>query len=205
MANPNPNKKTHLAYFNNEGGENNFRCHLLCGQCVFVKDNGEQCRNRVCVGYPYCRVHTRKKYGVEVRERAEGGKGLFATRNFAVDAWIVPFVGEPVQDECTTRRYRGDPPYTITDGDDTDLDASCIRGTASMASANFDANRVSLGQEFHNTTFQSRGDNDATWLRAMQNINAGEEILLYPGEDGFRERVGHRTRRTTRDDNRPCP
>ena len=70
-----------------------FRCRLDCDQCTHIKDNGQQCRNRVCFGIPVCWVHSIQVHGVTIRPSTipGAGKGLFAVGEFEEDKCIGGF------------------------------------------------------------------------------------------------------------------
>ena len=42
---------------------------LRCANCKFIKANGEQCKNRVCIGLPYCHIHKKIMQLLKVKKR----------------------------------------------------------------------------------------------------------------------------------------
>jgi hypothetical protein len=186
-----------------------FRCKLQCGQCTHIKPDGARCRNRVCFGTPVCWIHSIKKYGLRVKPSTvpDAGKGLFATKEFQEDDWIVPYVGELITENCLVRRYQErTAAYATANGRRTAVDSACQRGIASMANGIFNANGAVGPLRDHNVVIQNKVFGEAPhglWLRATEGIPIGRELFVYYG-DGFTLSDDNVTRRTTRADTRPC-
>jgi hypothetical protein len=60
----------------------------------------EFCTNTLGWAYPYCAEHAREIFGVEVRPSPVHGMGLFAVREFAPRAKVVPFGGALFRNEA---------------------------------------------------------------------------------------------------------
>lgn len=203
-----------------------FRCKLECGQCQFVKANDERCRNRVCIGHPYCWIHNKGQYAVKVRDStiAAAGRGLFATEDIKKGQWITPYFGETIPKTCLDQRYPGGEdslaPYTVeygAGGRTRYVDSACRRGIAGMANALFDENNNPLPKEDHNAVLLYRKYEKAKrgrspvkhtrmlWLKATKAIPAGHEIFCHYGDDyKLNHNNDHETRRTRAPDTRPC-
>ena len=185
-----------------------WQCALECGRCDHVKPGGVRCRNRVCVGTPTCWVHTAALYGVRAKTStiAGAGKGLFATRDFAANEWICPYVGEAIGQACLDARYPGDvtAPYVeMLPGGRGYVDSACMRGIGSLANALFtNAGRCrSLGQ--HNAKASFRRGLGQTWLKTTKRVARGAEIFHYYGA-AYRLEDGHVTKSARGADTRPC-
>lgn len=188
-----------------------FRCNLRCDQCAFIKADGTRCRNRVCIGYPLCWIHTKKEYALRVKDSTiEGaGKGLFSLKELDAGEWICPYVGESISEACLNNRYGedGTAPYAVQEDDfiyeESYIDSACVRGVGAMANGLFRRDGVSRTEAQHNTTLADRPGYDGIWLKASRAIAADEELFVYYG-DQYRLQDDHRTRRTRLPDNRPC-
>lgn len=180
-----------------------FRCNLECGRCTFIKENNERCRNRVCMGYPLCWIHTKRRYGVQSRQSCVHGKGLFATRDIPAESWIAPYGGETISQQCLDYRYPGDmtAPYAVDEGGDSYKDGACNRGIGALSNARFRRDGMVSTPARHNAEIAHR--NGQLWLRSTKAIPTDEEIFTYYG-DMYRLEDTHVTKRTTRSDNRPC-
>lgn len=189
-----------------------FRCRLRCDQCSYVKPDGQRCRNRVCIGYPLCWIHTKKEFSLRVKDSTiEGaGKGLFATTGFYQDQWICPYVGENVTHGCLDARYPGDVtapyatqyenPLAFNAGDF--VDSACVRGVGAMANGIFLPDGTSAGVEHHNAQIETR-EGGVLWLRATEDIGPHDEIFLHYGDQYVLEN-NYSTRRSRLPDTRPC-
>lgn len=195
------------------GVNQNWQCRIHCARCTYIKADGIQCRNRVCYGSPLCWQHNKILYGVKSRPSTipGAGKGLFATRAFAQDAWICPMTCEQITQACLNQRYPGDmtAPYVDVDENQNITDCACSRGIGSQANALFDANGLVLDQNLHNananTRFNANGNSMGIWIEARTNIAAGDEIFLWYGPN-YRLENNHETKRrsTKIPDTRPC-
>jgi hypothetical protein len=184
-----------------------FQCHLQCGQCNRFTKNGNQCRRRVCFGYPSCWQHTIADYGIKIRSSTviNGGKGLFATRNIPQGTWICPYLGELITETCLNIRYPGDETaiYVEPLRPGVYIDSACQRGIGSMANGLFTPNGIPLPASFHNVLAFYRPELDQVWLWARRNIPQNTELFLHYGPD-YRLQGYHNTRRRQTIDTRPC-
>ena len=185
----------------------NFRCHLTCGRCTFLRAGGVRCKNRVCFGTPICWTHTRQLYGVRLGMSTlpGAGKGLFNMRTRKKGDWLCPYGGEEITSACVDQRYPLDAtaPYAV-DGDDGNFrDAACARGIGAMANGRFRANGYSLPLNRHNAVIEDRDGGAGAWIRATRRIRANAEIFVYYG-DAYVLENNHETRRRSGNDTRPC-
>lgn len=199
----NRNQTSRLTFFNEKDGYE-FSCHLQCSRCAFIKANGERCKLRTCIGNPLCWIHNLGQYGVKVKDSTiqDGGKGLFAAKNFADGDWICPHGGENIGADCMNRRYgeQNTAPYAIDD----EIDAACERGIGSMTNGKFTRNGRSRPIQEHNAELSIRRGGEY-WLQATQDIAPGEEIFVYYGNAYELYDAEHDTRRTTTPANPICP
>lgn len=189
-----------------------FRCHLRCDTCTYVKADGHRCKNRVCIGYPMCWIHTKKEYGLRVKDSTvEGaGKGLFTLNGAENGEWICPYVGDEISQECLDTRYP-DPeqtaPYAVQNEDfiyeESYVDSACVRGVGSMANGLFRRDGRPRAVSLHNAEIEYRIDAKGLWLKARKDIEEGGEILVHYGDE-YRLVDDHITRRRRGDDTRPC-
>lgn len=188
----------------------NFNCKLKCQRCNVIKDNGERCKNTVCIGAPTCWIHAVQKYGVQVRDTDNDKKGLFATRHIEANQWICPMGGEQITQYCLDNRYPGDitapygNSYQTNGGEQRVRDSACKRGIGSMAQAKFKQNGYSETRNNHNAEIAYRPTHRAPWVVALRDIDEDEEIFVYSGDEFKDGDYEHSTYRTTRDDTRPC-
>lgn len=185
----------------------NFRCKIQCGQCDHIKPDGERCRNRVCIGFPTCWIHSKITYGVKVKDSLEvnSEKGLFATRDFETGDWICPYSGELITNQCLEARYPGDrtAPYAVSRASDNlYIDSACVRGIGSMANGRFKRDGFSRNRCLHNAEIVTRRG-AGIWLKAIRDIEEGDEIFVYYGDE-YRLDLDHNTKRTKKCDTRPC-
>ena len=158
-------------------GEFSFACSLQCQQCGVVKADGSRCRNRVCVGVPYCHVHLFYKKHLKIKPSTipGAGKGLFAARPNAGDDIVfrrgdvvVEYGGESIDRATLDHRYgRYTAPYGLQRRADLFENAACKRGAGSLANHKplSQANaRYSVGRDRMN-------------LVATKNIRNGQEIF----------------------------
>lgn len=183
-----------------------FTCALECQQCEFIKSDGQRCRNRVCFGTPLCWVHTKRVYGVQSRDStvANAGKGLFATKDFEEGEYIIPYIGEIITENCLNQRYDDEitAPYTTDFSRRRYIDSACQRGTASRANGLFRSNGRSRTRRVHNAEIVNR-PSQGIWLQATRDIDRGNEIFVWYGNNYILQN-NHETKRTRRQDNRPC-
>lgn len=213
QAHPTNGLSRNRFYMENVDPNDDWSCAIKCDQCTFVKANGNQCLNTVCFGSPYCWIHNRMAYGVRARPSTipGAGKGLFATRPFAVDDWICPMICESLTQACFDTRYPGNvtAPYAeqdIFNAPFNIVDCACERGIGSFANARFNANGTVRPLNDHNALTEHRNEIGffvGIWLRANQPIQPGSEIFLWYGDNYILEN-NHTTRRRKGNDGRPC-
>ncbi len=92
-------------YFHFHTNEGNFDEKLNCMSCQFIKADGLQCKNRVCIGLPYCWLHERfiKHLEVTVSNIPNAGLGVYAfngtdTREiiFKQGDLVTPYFGQVI-------------------------------------------------------------------------------------------------------------
>ena len=113
-----------------------FSCKIKSVRCNFLKSDGSRCRNKVVVSAPFCWQHTKRLFGVRVKESAHvpGEKGLFAAQDFRRNDFIIPYYGN-VQASTQNDDIYGEEtaPYAADLGEHEVIDAACYRGAASAA------------------------------------------------------------------------
>lgn len=180
-----------------------FDCHLQCGRCNHLKNDGTRCKNRVCFGFPICWIHTIQVYGVRLRDSTlpDVGKGLFAARDIPSNSWICPYRGERIGRGCLNQRYGNDTaPYAVTHRR-AFIDSACSRGIAAMANGLFRVDGNSMSVRRHNAIIRVRGN--GVWLKSRREIRDGDEIFVWYG-DNFILQDSHETKRKRGLDSRPC-
>lgn len=184
---------------------NEFKCHILCDRCTYVKDNGERCKNRVCFGIPVCWVHTIKEYGIKIKKSTLPGvgKGLFSTSRIERDTWICPYIGESINEQCLNQRYPGNmtAPYAVKKGQRYE-DSACMRGSGAMANGKFRANGQAQTAQRHNAVIRNR-PGYGLWIWSTKNILRDREIFVHYGGQ-YRLENNHVTKRMRGPDTRPC-
>ena len=110
--------------------EHNFRCRLKYSRCMALNRHGFGTRcGRHTVRHPFCRQHTKKKLGVDMRPSAIHGCGLFALRTFERGDVIIPYTGDPTNRTHMFRTQgRNGSPYGVTLAGGHWVDAACLRG-----------------------------------------------------------------------------
>jgi SET domain-containing protein len=154
------------------------------------------CTEKTTHTYFVCTGHLKEIYGLEIRQAAEKGLGLFALKPFRKGERISQFGGELISAEELRRRYDRvfDPlwdtaPYAMAIRGRHDLvrDEMRARSPAAYANDSIDARalyvRVLKG-EFWATAYRIEATerransrvNARHQLKAMRDIEAGEEI-----------------------------
>ena len=162
-----------------------FCCELRAAQCAWAAG----CRRRVTIGLPHCWQHSKLVYGVKTAPSTipGGGKGLFATRDFAKGERICPYGGALLTAREIDDRYPGDTlaPYAVKVFHDAYRDAACDRGIGSMA------NGMRWKRDCNAELFATKGK--VLWLRAIRAIRTGDEILNHYQSDYFADDDLHTT------------
>ena len=149
-------------------------------------------------------MHTKIVYSVQVRDSTlvDAGKGRFATRDFEEGEWIIPYIGELINETCLNDRYGDDTaPYASAFSKRWYIDGACTRGTATRANGLFQRDGRSRTVNAHGAVIENR--DSGLWLRARREISEGDEIFVWYGDDYLLEGA-HRTRRSAIADTRPC-
>ncbi len=184
-----------------EDPNNNWSCHLHCGQCEQKKKDGKRCKKRVCFGTPLCWIHNKIKYGVQIADSSEtnAGKGLINTIDRKKHDWVCPFVGEKTTQYCINKWYPGGDnttaPYVECDPHSQHnfcYDSACRRGIGAMANTKTEKTRPqgrkgptvrqiarpSLQNCKAELRTPSEGGDGSFWLRTTQHLKAGKELFL---------------------------
>lgn len=184
---------------------NQFDCHIECGQCTQIKRDGNRCRNRVCYGFPLCWIHNQSEFGVRIRNSniPNAQKGLFATKPFARGNWICPYNGEHIDANCINLRYAEEEtaPYASEKDDGGFQDGACSRGIGNLANGIFNNDGTSKPINRHNSILVDR--EGELWLRATKRIQPNQEIYTFYGNEYILEDNYETKRRSVRD-TRPC-
>lgn len=134
-------------------------CALTCIRCP-ARDPVTlvRCREQVCIGLPFCQLHSRQYFNVEIRdaagyvkkarqlEPANFGQGLFAVSLddheqeerevlFKKGDLICWYISEQMERGLIHERYPGDmtAPYGFGATKDLAYDAACVRGMGAIA------------------------------------------------------------------------
>lgn len=69
-----------------------------CDQCHAKTKYGRRCRRTTCIQYPYCWMHMKTIYGVQVKnsEIPNAGKGLFATKSVKKNKTVAHYSSKEV-------------------------------------------------------------------------------------------------------------
>jgi hypothetical protein len=172
-------------HFASNDGQQLFNHELQCQQCRFIKANGEECRNRVCIGLPRCYHHLIAEYDLQIKTSTipNSGKGLFANQRtapanaivFRRNEIICPYNGEITNQDILTERY-GDytAPYAISIDNENAEDAAFVRGIGSVI------NHHAIAQR-RNVKFERIGDR--VFIVATKNIHNGHEMFVNYGNN----------------------
>lgn len=150
-------------------------------RCAFIKKNHQRCKNRVCIGLPYCHVHRIAAKHVDVEESniAHAGLGLFAdngTNNNAIvfkpNQKICDYDGEIMPLQQLHNRYgEYTAPYGFQINNTTAEDGALRRGLGNMPNHSIHANA------------QLKVSQRKGVIVASKNIKNGKEILVDYGVD----------------------
>ena len=156
-----------------------FACNLMCATCVAQTSNGNQCKNRTCIGVDYCWVHLLSMRQLRIKPSSiEGaGSGLFAMNNnkkdeilFRKNDIVIEYNGELINEEVLNTRYKTHTaPYGIQITKDQIEDGACKRGIGSIANHSYSPN----------VKYAIRGKRIV--LIAIKNIKHNNEILANYG------------------------
>ena len=169
-------------YFHFHTDEITFDAPLITTRCLFIKQNGDQCKISCTIGLPMCRHHLPMAYNVKVKpfEIEGAGNGLFAhdsTKDedaviFKKGDLIVPYYGEKITEETLNRRYgKSTAPYAIQLYKGYFEDGALERGVGSLL------NHSSRNQ---NCRFSISRNNSANII-ATKNIKNHKELYVSYG------------------------
>lgn len=195
--------------FSMVSGDPPFTCRLQTMQCAFGTEpyntppyEGKSCSRTVTIGLPLCWQHMKIVHGVQVKQAYRNntpiGKGLFATREFARDAWICPYINHEITEDELEARYPGDmqAPYAETNEGTgrqatTYHDAACVRGIAALA--NGEARKRDSNCTIEERGAPPGGTDYKLWLRARKRIKATDELIAHYGAEYFSTRMEEHT------------
>ena len=150
-----------------------FDCKLECKRCTALTKAGTQCNRNTRKQLPYCFQHARSLLGLEIKDSTipNAGLGVFATKPFAVNEAISPYIGETLTKTQMEERYGQDvAPYALKLSKNRFIDSACKRGTGSFINT----------KPGHNNARFSVHHTSAT-VRATRPIPAGKEIFVTYG------------------------
>ena len=161
-----------------------FQANVQCLQCAALKDNGQRCRRRTCIGSPLCFQHLESIKHLKVKQTPEyHGVGLFAYDRskpdnaivFRPDEIIVAYGGEVLTGEQINQRYDYDgEEHTAPYGLQRRRPRNSFEDGALLRSAGTLANHANRRQS--NCDFvQFQG---AMALKATKRIRNGQQILV---------------------------
>ena len=78
-----------------------YNMNETCIRCHALTSSGGQCKMRTCRQYPYCWMHMKMIYGVQVKnsEISNAGKGLFATKSVKKNKTITHYSSKEVSNQ----------------------------------------------------------------------------------------------------------
>jgi hypothetical protein len=162
-----------------------FYSRMYSSRCTFIKRNGEQCKNKCCIGIELCRTHVTIEKHLQIKKStiANAGLGLFAYKInsgqndiiFKKDQIICDYEGEEIdEDELRHRYHQYTAPYCIQIANDEYLDSALERGIGSLAN----------NKPHHNNAkfcISKRNGQSRVTIKATQNIRQGNEIFIAYG------------------------
>lgn len=158
-----------MSKFTSPDGE--FSCIPESRQCEALTTKEERCKRLTRQQLPYCYQHAKTMLGLQLGpSKIKGaGKGIFALKPFARNAFIAPYGGELIDEDELQRRYKDDvAAYAFQLAPNLYLDAACSRGVGSMSN-------TSPGN--NNAIIARRGKRTEAALYASKPIGIGDEIL----------------------------
>ena len=72
---------------------------------ICLKSN---CYKTFCIGYPYCKEHTKEKFYVEIKSSnfLKNELGVFAIKDLYPEDLKLPYIGEKISKEELIKRYK---------------------------------------------------------------------------------------------------
>ena len=175
-----------MKYFHHHGqGKEDFDEKLKSSTCTHIKDNGQQCKNKVVIGQPLCWIHNRtvKNVKIAISQIQEAGLGLYAFDSKENDNAIIfkkgekicRYYGEHVDQEELVGRY-GDytAPYGFQIRNNVFQDAAIQRGVGSLINHN---------RQNKNCRFSTNTRNTMIWIVATKAIRNNKELYIDYGKD----------------------
>jgi hypothetical protein len=177
-----PNSSYYFNFYNPQF-DRIFYSRMYSDRCEYVKKNGQQCKNKACIGIEICRTHLPMQMHLKIKKSSipNTGLGLYAYEEnvqpnhivFRKGQKICSYEGELLTANEINERYHGfTAPYTVGLSKDQFIDASLYRGVGSTANTK---------PNFNNATLSIDNKNKRVSLKANRNIKQGEEIFLSYG------------------------
>ena len=180
-----------------------FQSNVESMRCEAMSKDDQRCKNKVCIGSPYCWVHLLHLKHLRIKESnlADAGKGLFAVDPskpdnaviFKKNDLIVDYGGEIISGVELVDRYgEYTAPYGVilNQNRNTYEDAALKRGAGSLANQNPIENR--------NNAFlmaNYRANPQKIQVKAEKNIKNNKEIYVdYGDEYDFDDPTRHTTK-----------
>lgn len=167
--------------------EHYFNAQLETKRCAQMKDDGLQCKNRVCIGLPYCRVHLKYKHFLCIKESTipNGGLGVFVCNPrkdeneiiFKKGQRVCMFSGEIITQEVLEERYGNyTAPYALKLKRDVYEDGAKVVGIGALI------NHKPIAQANCKLSV-SGGANGRGQILATKNIKNNSELFVNYGRD----------------------
>lgn len=162
---------------------------LQSRQCVFIRANGQRCKNRCMIGLPMCRPHLLQQYKILIQESTiqNAGVGLFAydkTKGpnaviFRPGQVIVPYASQHINQHTLDQRYgEYTAPYGIQISANHFEDGALQRGVGSLINQH-PANRQPNCEFLVDTNPHHPG----VVIKATKNIRNSRELFIDYGDD----------------------
>jgi SET domain-containing protein len=154
-------------------------------QCVELKADGSRCKNKICIGCPFCYVHLLYNRHLRIKQSTlpRAGKGLFALNPklpadaviFQREQTVVSYFGEILDIDEKEQRYETKTaPYSVGYSNDEVVDSALVRGVASNANTNVGNQNTYISIDRHNHTVN---------IKASKPIKNGQEIFIPYGKN----------------------
>lgn len=165
-------------------------------QCIFIKDNGLQCKKRCQIGISVCWIHLLSEYKLRIKDSPGLGKGLFADNNlgienndivFKVNDIICEYEGEVLTEAEVINRYGNlNGPYVMKTSPHMYKDCALHRCVAGLINHK--------GHSTANSKFISNQGN-VIKIRAKKIIRNGQEIKADYGYNNFHNNTSTNSRK----------
>lgn len=186
-----------------DNGEVQFEAPMKRRRCLGYTSDGQRCKRRICLSFPFCWQHTKSYSKLAVKTSKalkqagiDGQMGLYAhcpgrkKPVFRRGHNIVRYLGEVMHDSDLNKRYqyKGAPhgvvmsPYAMELDDEWSVDAALLRGVAAYANSPAGTGLKPNAQlEVDDLQWPP-----TAWLVAKKNIYHGDEILTDYGKHYFK-------------------